>query len=234
MLDAFPFDALMYTISIWAIPVLLAITLHEAAHGWVAMKLGDPTAKMLGRVTFNPLKHIDKWGTIAIPAGMLLLSGGQMLFGFAKPVPVDFSRLRYPKRDMVFVALAGPGINLAMAIVAAAGLHVLQFLEGDVQAWVGYNLGNALFINVLLAVFNMIPLPPLDGGRVAVGLLPWSIGQYLARLERVGIFIVLIAIFLLPYIGGKIGVELNVFGWLILAPANWLQDIILALVGLDF
>lgn len=230
-MDSFAIDALMYTISIWALPVLLAVTLHEAAHGWVAMKLGDPTAQMLGRVTFNPLKHIDKWGTIVIPAGMLILSGGQMLFGFAKPVPVNFSRLRNPKRDMVLVALAGPGINLAMAVVAAAALHVLPLLDGDVQAWVGYNLGNALFINVLLAIFNMLPLPPLDGGRVAVGLLPWSIGQYLARLERVGIFIVLFAIFLLPYIGGKIGVELNVFGWLILAPANALQDVILSLVG---
>lgn len=230
-MDAFPIDALMYTISIWALPVLLAVTLHEAAHGWVAMKLGDPTAQMLGRVTFNPLKHIDKWGTIVIPAGMLILSGGQMLFGFAKPVPVNFSRLRNPKRDMVLVALAGPGINLVMAVVAATSLHILPLLDGDAQAWVGYNLGNALFINVLLAIFNMLPLPPLDGGRVAVGLLPWSIGQYLARLERVGIFIVLFAIFLLPYIGGKIGVELNVFGWLILAPANALQDVILSLVG---
>jgi len=230
-MDSFPIDALMYTISIWALPVLLAVTLHEAAHGWVAMKLGDPTAKLLGRVTFNPLKHIDKWGTIVIPAGMLILSGGKMLFGFAKPVPVNFSKLRQPKRDMVLVALAGPGINLIMAIVAAAGLHVLPYLDGDVQAWIGYNLGNALFINVLLAIFNMLPLPPLDGGRVAVGLLPWSIGQYLVRLERVGIFIVLFAIFLLPYIGGKIGVELNVFGWLILAPANALQDVILTLVG---
>lgn len=230
-MDSFPIDALMYTISIWALPVLLAVTLHEAAHGWVAMKLGDPTAQILGRVTFNPLKHIDIWGTIVIPAGMLLLSGGQMLFGFAKPVPVNFSKLGQPKRDMVLVALAGPGINLIMAVVAAAGLHVLPYLDGDAQAWVGYNLGNALFINVLLAIFNMLPLPPLDGGRVAVGLLPWSIGQYLARLERVGIFIVLFAIFLLPYIGGKIGVELNVFGWLILAPANALQDVILTLVG---
>lgn len=221
----------MYTVSIWAIPVLLAVTLHEAAHGWVAMKLGDPTAKMLGRVTFNPFKHIDKWGTIVIPASMLLLSGGKMLFGFAKPVPVNFSKLAQPKRDMVLVALAGPGINLIMAVIAGAALHVLPYLEGDVQAWIGYNLGNVLFINVLLAVFNMLPLPPLDGGRVAVGLLPWSIGQYLARLERVGIFIVLFAIFLLPYIGGKIGVELNVFGWLILAPTNALQDVILMLVG---
>lgn len=230
-MDSFPIDALMYTVSIWAIPILLAVTLHEAAHGWVAMKLGDPTAQILGRVTFNPFKHIDKWGTIVIPAAMLILSGGKMLFGFAKPVPVNFSNLGNPKRDMVLVALAGPGINLIMAVVAAAALHVLPYLEGDIQAWIGYNLGNALFINVLLAVFNMLPLPPLDGGRVAVGLLPWSIGQYLARLERVGIFIVLFAIFLLPYIGGKIGVELNVFGWLILAPSNALQDVILAFVG---
>lgn len=230
-MDSFPIDALMYTVSIWAIPILLAVTLHEAAHGWVAMKLGDPTAQILGRVTFNPFKHIDKWGTIVIPAMMLLLSGGKMLFGFAKPVPVNFSKLGQPKRDMVLVALAGPGINLIMAVVAAAALHVLPYLEGDAQAWIGYNLGNALFINVLLAVFNMLPLPPLDGGRVAVGLLPWSIGQYLVKLERVGIFIVLFAIFLLPYIGGKIGVELNVFGWLILAPSNAIQDVILTFVG---
>jgi Zn-dependent protease len=224
-------ETIAYTISIWTLPILLAVTLHEAAHGWVAMKLGDPTAKLMGRVTFNPLKHIDPIGTVGLPAAMVLLSGGKMIFGFAKPVPVDFRRLRQPRRDMVLVAAAGPGINLAMAIVAAAALHSLSFLTGDVQEWVGWNLANALYINVLLAIFNMIPLPPLDGGRVAVGILPWSLARHLAKLERAGIFIILGVLFLLPIIGDKIGVDLNVGWWLVVVPAQALQDAILTLVG---
>ena len=226
-------DVIAYTISIWAIPVVLAVTLHEAAHGWVAMKLGDPTAKLLGRVTFNPFKHIDPMGTVIVPALMLLVSHGQMMFGFAKPVPVDFRRLNRPRRDMVLVAAAGPGMNLALALVAAAALHSLVFLSGDVQEWVGLNLGNTIFINLLLAVFNMLPIPPLDGGRVAVGLLPMPMARQLARLERVGIFIVLGVVFLLPWIGGKIGLDLNVFWWLVIEPAQYLQGIILMLVGLN-
>lgn len=224
-------ETIAYTISIWTLPILLAVTLHEAAHGWVAMKLGDPTAKLMGRVTFNPLKHIDPIGTVGLPAAMVLLSGGKMIFGFAKPVPVDFRRLRQPRRDMVLVAAAGPGINLAMAIVAAAALHSLSFLTGDVQEWVGWNLANALYINVLLAIFNMIPLPPLDGGRVAVGILPWSLARHLAKLERAGIFIILGVLFLLPIIGDKIGVDLNVGWWLVVVPAQALQDAILTLLG---
>lgn len=226
-------DAIMFTVSVWALPVLLAVTLHEAAHGWVAMKLGDPTAAMLGRVSFNPLRHIHPVGTVILPALMLLASGGKMMFGFAKPVPVDFRRLHRPRRDMVLVAAAGPGINLAIAVVAAASVHAALFLEGDFREWVLLNLGNALWINLLLAVFNMIPIPPLDGGRVAVGLLPIPMARRLARLERVGIFIVLGAIFLLPWIGGMIGVDLNVFWWLVITPASHLQDLILTLVGLS-
>lgn len=221
-----------YTISVWAIPILLAITLHEAAHGWAAMKLGDPTAKELGRVSFNPLRHIDPYGTIIIPCMLLLASGGNMMFGFAKPVLVNFSRLNSPRRDMILVAATGPAMNLILATIAAAGFYSLFYLDGDVREWVAYNLGNALWINVLLAVFNMLPIPPLDGGRVAVGLLPWSIGRYLVKLERTGIFIILGAIFLLPWIGGMIGLDLNVFGWLVIAPASYVQDLILALVGL--
>ncbi len=226
------YNTIGYTISVWAIPILLAITMHEAAHGWVAMKLGDPTAKELGRVSFNPLRHIDPSGTIIIPAMMLLASGGKMMFGFAKPVPVDFSRLKSPRRDMILVAAAGPAMNLILATIAAAGFYGLFYLDGSVREWVAFNLGNALWINTLLAVFNMLPLPPLDGGRVAVGLLPWSIGRYLAKLERVGIFIIVGAIFLLPWIGGMIGLDLNLFGWLVIAPTSYVQDLILALVGL--
>lgn len=221
-----------YTISVWVIPIFLAITLHEAAHGWAAMKLGDPTAKELGRISFNPLRHIDPYGTIIIPFMLLLASGGKMMFGFAKPVPVNFSRLNSPRRDMILVAAAGPAMNLILATIAAAGFYSLFYLDGDVREWVAYNLGNALWINALLAVFNMLPMPPLDGGRVAVGLLPWSIGRYLVKLERTGIFIILGAIFLLPWIGGMIGLDLNVFGWLVIAPASYVQDLILALVGL--
>lgn len=228
----FDLDTIAYTVSVWTIPILLAVTLHEAAHGWVAMKLGDPTAKVLGRVTFNPFKHIDPMGTVIIPALLLLASGGRMMFGFAKPVPVDFGRLKNPRRDMILVAAAGPGMNLALAVVCAASFHLAVMLDGDARDWVAHNLGNALWINLLLAVFNMIPLPPLDGGRVAVGLLPWSMARHLVKLEKAGIFIVLGAIFLLPWIGGKMGLDLNVFRWLVVTPTAHLQELILTLVGL--
>lgn len=227
-----PLDAIAYTISVWALPILLAVTLHEAAHGWVAMKLGDPTAKELGRVTFNPLSHIDLKGTILIPALLLLVSGGKMMFGFAKPVPVDFRRLKMPRRDMILVAAAGPGMNLLLALLAALSFHLAFMLDGDLQEWVMRNLGNALWINVLLAVFNMLPIPPLDGGRVATGILPWSLARYLVRLERVGIFIVLGAIFLLPWIGGKMGLDLDLFRWLVIIPASHLQDLIVMVAGI--
>jgi Zn-dependent protease len=221
-----------FTISVWALPVLFAVTLHEAAHGWVAMKLGDPTAKLLGRVSFNPLKHIDLYGTVAIPVLMLLLSGGKMMFGFAKPVPVDFRRLHNPRRDMILVAAAGPAMNLILALLAAISFHFIDFLSGDALEWTARNLGNMLWINILLAVFNMLPIPPLDGGRVAVGILPWSIAQYLVSLERYGIFIVLGAIFLLPWIGGIMGLDLNLFRWLVIIPASHIQDFIVTLVGI--
>jgi Zn-dependent protease len=215
-----PLDTIAYTISVWALPILLAVTLHEAAHGWVAMKLGDPTAKEMGRVTFNPLSHIDLMGTVLIPSLLLLVSGGKMMFGFAKPVPVDFRRLKKPRRDMILVSAAGPGMNLLLALLAALSFHLAFNLDGDLQEWVMTNLGNALWINVLLAVFNMLPIPPLDGGRVAIGILPWSLARHLVRLERAGIFIVLGAIFLLPWIGGKMGLDLNLFRWLVIIPAS--------------
>ncbi len=229
----FDLNSIAYTVSVWTLPVLLAVTLHEAAHGWVAMKLGDPTAKLLGRVTFNPFKHIDPMGTVIVPVMLLLLSGGRMMFGFAKPVPVDFRRLKNPRRDMILVAAAGPGMNLAIAVLCAASFHLALMLDGDVRDWVAQNLGNAIWINVLLAVFNMLPIPPLDGGRVAVGILPWSLAKHLVRLERTGIFIVLGAIFLLPWIGGMIGLDLDLFRWLVITPASHVQDAILFLVGLS-
>lgn len=227
----FDLSAIAYTASVWVIPVIIAVTLHEAAHGWVAWRLGDDTAYRLGRVTFNPIKHIDPFGTLLLPALLLLGSGGRMMFGFAKPVPVNFGRLGNPRRDMVLVALAGPASNLVIALVATALIHGAVQLTGDLREWVTINLLNTIRINLLLCLFNMIPLPPLDGGRVAVGLLPAPLAIQFARLERVGFIILLAALFLLPYLGDKIGVDLNIFYWLIGAPTEYLMTLFLGWFG---
>jgi Zn-dependent protease len=221
----------LYQISTWVLPALVAITLHEAAHGWVAWQLGDDTAKRLGRVTFNPLRHIDPFGTVILPAMLLLASGGRMMFGFAKPVPVNFARLTRPRRDMVLVAAAGPGINLAMAVIAAALVARVPAQPGEVVEWIAYNLFNAMWINVLLAVFNMLPLPPLDGGRVAVGVLPPALARPLSRLEPYGFFIILGVVFLLPLLGSTLGIDLGIMEWLVIGPAEWLSRAIFAVVG---
>lgn len=226
------FVTIAYVVSTWILPVLIAVTFHEAAHGWVAMKLGDPTAKSLGRVSFNPMRHVDPLGTIILPALMLLASGGKAMFGFAKPVPVNFAQLRHPRRDMILVAAAGPGINLAIAVIAAVTFQVVNAIVGENAAWIYMNLANAIWINILLAIFNMLPIPPLDGGRVAVGLLPWPIARHLAALERYGLFIVLGLIFFLPWIGSMFGVDLNLFWLLVIEPAVFVQDLIAALVGM--
>jgi len=222
----------MFTISVWALPLLISITMHEAAHGFVAWRLGDDTAYRLGRVTFNPLRHIDPFGTLLMPAMLLFLSGGRMMFGFAKPVPVDFRRLHRPRRDMVLVALAGPGTNFALALISAALFHALPLLPADIAKWGAHNLGNSVWINLILGVFNMLPMPPLDGGRVAVGLLPYRLGHALARLERVGILIILGGIFILPWLGDSLGIDLNVFWWLVGGPAQYLAEMTFRLVGL--
>ena len=227
----YDWQAILHTASIWVMPVLIAVTLHEAAHGWSAWRLGDDTAKLLGRVTFNPLRHIDPFGTVLLPAMLLFGSGGRVMFGFAKPVPVNFGRLRRPRRDMILVAAAGPASNLMIAVISAALLHTIDLLPAETQQWVLLNLLNSLWINLLLCVFNMLPLPPLDGGRVAVGLLPPVLGRKLARLERFGMVIVLAAVFVLPWLGSQLGVDLNVFVWLVAAPAESLRQMILVAVG---
>jgi len=195
--------------SAWVIPVIIAITFHEAAHGFVARLLGDDTAWRLGRVSFNPLKHIDTFGTILLP-GLLLLLRSPFLFGYAKPVPVNFKALRNPRRDMVWVALAGPGMNLALATLAALAFHLVVYLPDPTNQWVAQNLRDALKINVLLAVFNMLPLPPLDGGRVAVGLLPDVLARPLAALEPFGMLILIAVLFLVPLLGEQLGLDLSV------------------------
>jgi len=224
------FEGFLYLASIWVLPVILAITMHEAAHGWVAWKLGDDTAKLLGRVTFNPLVHIDRFGTVILPA-ILIMAGG-ILFGWAKPVPVNFARLGHPRRDMVLVAVAGPVINIGLAIASAIALHLIQFLPEYGREWVLRNLINSININLLLAVFNMIPLPPLDGGRVAVGMLPYRFAVQLAKLERFGLFILIGLIFILPFAGRELGYDLNIFRWIVGVPMEFLRGILLNAVGL--
>lgn len=197
-----------YSASTWILPVIIAITFHEAAHGFAALLFGDDTAWRLGRVSFNPIRHVDPFGTLLLPA-LLLFLRSPVLFGYAKPVPVNFRALRNPRLGMVSVALAGPLMNIALAILAALTFHLVGYLPTAINRWVGDNLANALLINVVLAVFNMFPIPPLDGGRVAVGVLPGPIAKLLARLEPYGMVILLGLLFILPILGEQIGIDLD-------------------------
>lgn len=180
---------LVQKIFIWAIPILFAITLHEVAHGWVANRCGDSTAKMLGRLTLNPLKHIDLVGTILVPGLMLLLLPGGIVFGWAKPVPVSWSNLRHPKRDMALVAAAGPIANLLMAIFWGIFTKICILILGNNPI---YFMGLAgMLINITLLIFNLIPFPPLDGSKVLMGFLPPKLAMAFARIEPFGFIIIL-------------------------------------------
>ena len=193
-------DSLISTLAIWAIPVLLAITLHEAAHGYVARHFGDPTADLAGRISLNPLRHIDPVGTILVPAGILALSslagGGGILFGWAKPVPVNFGRLRNPKADMLWVAAAGPFVNLVMAVGWAILFTIAARSEPGAYSVPMLKMADAgIQINAVLMVLNLLPIPPLDGGRIAVSLLPDRLAWQFARLEPFGFPILLVLLF---------------------------------------
>lgn len=187
---------LIQTIAIAALPVIFAITLHEAAHGYVARYFGDSTAWLAGRVSLNPLRHIDLWGTIVIPLVILLFSSGNFLFGYAKPVPVDFGRLRHPKRDMFWVAAAGPAANLVMALAWAA-LAKIAFIYplSASTAFIAAMSAKGVIVNVSLMILNLLPLPPLDGGRITVSLLPMSAAMQFARLEPWGFPILIVLLF---------------------------------------
>ena len=213
--------SLLETILLYAIPIIFAITLHEAAHGYVAKMFGDSTAFMLGRVTLNPIKHIDPIGTIAVPLGLLVLSklagGGGFLFGWAKPVPVNFGNLRNPKADMFWVAAAGPGANLFMALLWALSLKFAGPL--DQPGLFAAMAIQGITINVVLMVLNLLPIPPLDGGRIMVSTLPNALAYQFAQLERFGFMLVILLmatgmlnIVMNPLVGATLGLIKTVFG----------------------
>jgi Zn-dependent protease len=220
----------LYDLSVWVLPLVIAITFHEAAHGFVAHHFGDKTAWERGRVTFNPLKHIDPFGTLLLPA-LLLLSHSPFLFGYAKPVPVNFRALRSPRIDMVWVALAGPATNIILALVAATAFHALPYVPAGAAQWIADNLKNALVINVVLAIFNMLPIPPLDGGRVAVGLLPNVLAVPLARLEPFGMLILIGILILLPLVGSQLGLNLDVISVILRTLTGYVLRLLLVVTG---
>ncbi len=222
-------EEILLRISIMALPILLAITLHEAAHGYVANYFGDSTAKRLGRLSLNPIKHIDPFGTIILPAALFFIGG--FIFGYAKPVPVTTENLRNPKSDMVWVALAGPAANIFLALMGGVLLLLLPIIPGVAHDWFANNLTFLIFFNFLIALFNMLPLPPLDGGRVVAGLLPGPLAYKFNQIERYGLFILLGLIFLLPMFFSFLGIRFNLLQVLIFDPAYWLTDFILNLFG---
>jgi len=214
------YSQVIQLVALYAIPGIFAITLHEAAHGYAARHFGDPTAAQAGRISLNPIRHIDPVGTLLIPALILFASGGKYAFGWAKPVPVDFGRLRHPKRDMLWVAAAGPGANLLMALLWAGVIAAVGMLPHNyfTQPLILMARGG-IVINIVLMVLNLLPLPPLDGGRIAVSLLPPRLAYGFARIEPFGMIILLVLMFtgvlsviLWPFVAAAVAAIASLFG----------------------
>lgn len=214
----------LFQVAALVIPMVIAIVFHEVAHGWTARLLGDPTAAQLGRLSLNPIKHVDPFGTIILP-GMLKLAG-LPVFGWAKPVPVVKGRLRNPRRDMMIVAAAGPGSNLVMALIGAVALGlVMRGFAGGAEPSLGVsflaaNLLNFILLNIFLALFNLLPLPPFDGGHIVEGLLPAQAARKYAAMHSKALLIMILVLVVLPWIAPS----LNVVSWLVLPPVEWLSD----------
>jgi len=224
------FNLILYQISIWAIPAVVAITFHEASHGYVAHLLGDDTAWRLGRVSFNPLVHIDPFGTIVLPI-MLLMLRSPFMFGYAKPVPVNFRALRHPRLGTILVAAAGPGMNLLLATIAALSFHIVGYVPAPGAQWLAANLKNALLLNVILGIFNLLPIPPLDGGRILVGILPGALARIVSCAEPYGMLILIGLIFVLPLLGAQFGINLDPISRMLMTSTNAVIGIILWLTG---
>jgi Zn-dependent protease len=216
---------------VWIVPLVIAITFHEVAHGYVARLFGDQTANNLGRISLNPIRHIDPFGTVIMP--LVLALTGAPIFGYAKAVPVDMRNFKHPRRDMMWVSAAGPGMNLVLAIVGMAAFRIFNGAESDVGKFIETNFLNFVLINVSLAVFNMIPLPPLDGGKVMAGLLPENLGRAYYGLERYGMILLLGLLVVVPMIGNLTGRHFDILGNIIGPPIQWIVQHLAGLFGLQ-
>jgi len=216
--------------ALFAIPVILAVTFHEAAHGFVALHFGDETAKNAGRVTLNPIKHVDLFGTIILPL-ILILSNAGFVFGYAKPVPVDFAALRNPRWNMIWVAAAGPAMNVALALLSTGLLYGAQTAGAQNSPFVANVLLLSIELNLVLAIFNMLPLPPLDGSKVVAAFLPNALMRAYLSLGRYGMTFLLLVLIVLPLLSERTGIGLDIFGILVQRPADNLARMLLSLIG---